>query len=88
MPGNVIDTSAARFSVGLLTDAEVLRAIDGHCVQAVLAGRAFTARPALLAEVGRRFAVVERDSLETLYLDRTHRCPTGTQAAGADPGSP
>lgn len=88
MPGNVIDTSAARFGVGLLTDGDVLRAVDAYCAQAVVAGRAFTGRPRLLAELGRRFAVVDRNPLETLYLDRTGPCLPNSRAAGDSPDSP
>ena len=88
MPGNLIDTSAARFGVGLLTERDVLRAVDSHCAQAVVAGRAFTRRPLLLAELARRYAVIDRNPLETLYFDRRLPCSADQEVARGSPDSP
>lgn len=74
MPGNVIDTSYTRFATGLLTDRELLNAVDLGCARAVVAGRSFTTRPRLLREFGRRFVVVERRPLGTFFFDRRVPC--------------
>ncbi|HEY6053622.1 MAG TPA: glycosyltransferase family 39 protein, partial [Gaiellaceae bacterium] len=55
MPGEVIDTAVLRFDSGYLSNADVLRAIDSHRVPVVVAGRSFLLRPALLAEIAKRF---------------------------------
>lgn len=74
MPGNVIDTSYTRFVTGLLTDRDVLHAVDVDCAKAVVAGRTFITRPHLLREFERRFAVVERHPLATVFFDRRVPC--------------
>ena len=53
VPGGFVDTAKLRFATGSLTDAEVIAALDG--VAAVVVGRSFTERPAILAAVRERF---------------------------------
>ena len=53
--GPLVDTATLRFETGSLTDAEVLRELERYDVRAVVAGRAFAARPALLRSLERRF---------------------------------
>jgi hypothetical protein len=53
VPGNYVDTASLRFDTGSLTQTEVLR--DAANVAALYAGRAFSERPALMAELRKRF---------------------------------
>ncbi|HZO97705.1 MAG TPA: hypothetical protein VFB42_10080 [Gaiellaceae bacterium] len=53
VPGRYVDTASLRFDTGSLTDAQVLR--DAERVSAVVAGRAFYARPALMRGLAAEF---------------------------------
>jgi 4-amino-4-deoxy-L-arabinose transferase-like glycosyltransferase len=66
MPGNVVDTAVLRFDAGYLDDEDVLVAAER--ADAVVAARAFRARPGLIAELARRFP--ERRQFEgvTVFL--------------------
>ena len=69
VPPDLVDTAKSRFLSGSLTDADVLRAIDGDPrVTAAVAGRAFSDRPELLAALRKRFAhETAFDSVVVLY---------------------
>jgi 4-amino-4-deoxy-L-arabinose transferase-like glycosyltransferase len=69
VPPSLVDTAKSRFLSGSLTDADVLRTIDGDPrVTAAVAGRAFSDRPELLAALRRRFAhETAFDSVVVLY---------------------
>ena len=54
--GPLVDTAVLRFQTGSLTDAEVVRELERRDVAAVVAGRSFRERPALMAELRRRYA--------------------------------
>ena len=63
--GPLVDTAVLRFETGSLTDAEVMRVLESWDVRAVVAGRAFAARPQLLRRARatlRRAAAGGRDS--------------------------
>lgn len=68
--GPLVDTAVLRFQTGSLTDAEVLRELERYDVRAVVAGRAFAGRPALLRELAARYARVRRVSDLRIYSDR------------------
>jgi hypothetical protein len=53
--GPLVDTATLRFETGSLTDAQVLRELERYDVRAVVAGRAFKARPALLHGLEARY---------------------------------
>lgn len=68
VPGALVDTARLRFETGSLSDADVVAALGG--AEAVVAGRSFTQRPALLAAIGGRFPVrLDRGGV-TVYLRR------------------
>jgi hypothetical protein len=66
VPGQLVDTSFVRLGTGSLTDAEILEELDG--VRAVIVGREFADRQALLRELDARYPErVSQDGV-TLYL--------------------
>lgn len=67
-PGRLVDTAFLRFESGLLTDQQVLDVIDRDHIRAVVAARAFKARPGLLAELARRFPTRLDQGGLTIYL--------------------
>ena len=67
-PGRLVDTAFLRFDSGLLTDQQVLDVIERDHVRAVVAGRAFRARPELLAALARRFPTRLDHGGLTIYL--------------------
>ena len=52
--GPLVDTAVLRFETGSLTNAEVLRELDAYDVRAVVVGRAFRRRPALVDGIAER----------------------------------
>lgn len=56
MPGQLIDTSIARIAYEDLTPAGVLRIVDDTRPTAVIVGRMFQTKPAIVAGVRRRYA--------------------------------
>jgi 4-amino-4-deoxy-L-arabinose transferase-like glycosyltransferase len=70
--GPLVDTARLRFQTGSLTDATVLRDLEAYNVQAVVAGRAFAGRPALLRLLEERYGPPRRvDDDLAVYLRRT-----------------
>jgi 4-amino-4-deoxy-L-arabinose transferase-like glycosyltransferase len=68
VPGALVDTARLRFETGSLSDADIVAALGG--AEAVVAGRSFTQRPALLAAIAGRFPVrLDRGGV-TVYLRR------------------
>jgi hypothetical protein len=53
MPGQLVDTGFVRLGTGSLTDAKILEELEG--VRAVVVGRTFRSRPALLRELAARY---------------------------------
>jgi hypothetical protein len=53
VPGKYVDTASLRFDNGSLTEAEILR--DADRIAALFAGRAFLARPTLMAALPKHF---------------------------------
>ena len=53
--GPLVDTAVLRFETGSLTDADVMRELERYGVVAVVAGRAFKTRPALLRRLEARY---------------------------------
>lgn len=53
--GPLVDTARLRFQTGSLTDDKVLSALERYDVRAVVAGRAFAERPALMRALARRY---------------------------------
>ena len=53
--GPLVDTARLRFQTGSLTDAKVLAELEAYDVRAVVAGRAFAGRPALLRALEQRY---------------------------------
>jgi hypothetical protein len=69
--GLLVDTALLRFETGSLTDAEVLRELEEWKVRAVVAGRAFTTRPALLRGLEARYGTPRQVAAGILlFLDR------------------
>jgi Dolichyl-phosphate-mannose-protein mannosyltransferase len=66
LPGQMVDTSFVRLANGSLTDAEILEELDG--VRAVVVGREFTSRPALVSELAERYPEQVSESGVTIYL--------------------
>ena len=58
--GPLVDTAVLRFETGSLTNAEVMRTLESWKVRAVVAGRAFAARPQLLQALERRYGPPRR----------------------------
>jgi hypothetical protein len=58
--GPLVDTAVLRFETGSLTDAEVMRDLERYGVVAVVAGRAFRTRPALLRRLEARYGPPRR----------------------------
>jgi 4-amino-4-deoxy-L-arabinose transferase-like glycosyltransferase len=66
VPGQVVDTSFVRLGTRSLTEAEILEELDG--VRAVVVGREFATRPALVSKLAERYPEqVSRDGV-TIYL--------------------
>jgi hypothetical protein len=66
VPGQLVDMSFVRLGTGSLTEAEILRELEG--VRAVVVGREFRNHPALLREIAARYPQrLERDGI-TIYL--------------------
>jgi hypothetical protein len=68
IPGQLVDTSAARLESGFLTPAEVLRLLDRKHVRAVVVGRVFARYPKLVTGIERRFPRREARASVTVYL--------------------
>ena len=66
VPGQVVDTSFVRLATGSLTDAEILEELDG--VRAVVVGREFASRPALVSELAERYPEQISEDGVTIYL--------------------
>lgn len=73
-PGVLVDIADLRIATGLLTEARILREIDEQCVEAVVVARALTTRPALVAEIARRFRHREAMPGGVLFHGRLHSC--------------
>jgi hypothetical protein len=67
LPGVLVDTSLVRLSTPSLPPAKVLTVIDREHIRAVFAGRSFTAQPAILAGLARRFGEPRRLGAARLY---------------------
>lgn len=66
VPGQLVDSSFVRLGTGSLTDGEILEALEG--APAVVVGRLFAERPALLAALRERYPTrLDIDGV-TLYL--------------------
>ena len=68
--GPLVDTAVLRFQTGSLTDEEVLRELDAGDVVAVVIGRAFLSRPALLAGIRARYRAVEQQRGISVWVRR------------------
>ena len=66
VPGQLVDTSFVRLATGSLTDAEILEELDG--VRAVVVGREFASRPALVSELAERYPEQVSEDGVTIYL--------------------
>jgi len=66
--GPLVDTAVLRFQTGSLTDAEVVRELDTNGVRAVVAGRAFAHRPALLRVLEERYGPPQPSEGELLFF--------------------
>jgi Dolichyl-phosphate-mannose-protein mannosyltransferase len=71
--GPLVDTAVLRFETGSLTDAKVLRELERNDVRAVLAGRSFAARPALMAALERRYGAPRTIDGNALFLSGGRR---------------
>jgi hypothetical protein len=70
VPGQLVDSSFVRLGTESLTDAEILTELDRNDVRAVVVGRLYAERPALLAALRERYPRrVERSGV-TIYLAR------------------
>ncbi len=67
--GPLVDTAMLRFETGSLTDAEVMRVLERWDVRAVVAGRAFAARPQLLDALERRYGAPRRVAGIPVYAE-------------------
>ncbi len=68
--GPLVDTANLRFQTGSLTAAEVLRELDEGSVEAVVVGRSFLRRPAVLAGIRDRYRRVEQDGGVSVWVRR------------------
>ncbi len=75
LPGQLVDTSLARFSAASLTDAGVLRLLDRDRIRVVVAGRAFLFRSELLRQLERRYREVARVPEAVVYVRRASVSP-------------
>ena len=66
VPGQLVDTSFVRLGTGSLTDAEILEELEG--VRAVVVGREFANRPALIRELAARYPEQVSQDGVTIYL--------------------
>ena len=66
VPGQLVDTSFVRLGTGSLTDSEILEELEG--VRAVVVGREFADRPALIRELAARYPEQVSQDGVTLYL--------------------
>jgi hypothetical protein len=69
-PGPLVDTAVLRFANGSLSPDDVLRTLDGHRVAAVVAGRAFTEQPRVLAGILDRYTPLATRRGMTVYVRR------------------
>ncbi len=67
LPGVLADTSLVRLSTPSLPPAKVLTVIDREHIRAIVAGRSFTAQPAILAGLTRRFGEPRRFGAARFY---------------------
>ncbi len=68
VPGQLVDTSSVRLGIGSLTDAEILSTLARNRVRAIVVGRTFEDRPALVHALRARYPrTIERGGI-TLYL--------------------
>jgi hypothetical protein len=75
LPGQLVDTSLARFGAGSLTDAGVLRLLDRDRIRVVVAGRAFLLRSELLRQLELRYREVARLPEAVVYVRRASVSP-------------
>ncbi len=68
--GPLVDTAVLRFQTGSLTDDEVMKVLEEYDVRAVVAGRAFAARPALLERIGSEYTLLDEGAPIRLYVAR------------------
>ena len=68
--GPLVDTAVLRFQTGSLTDEEVMRVLEERNVTAVVAGRAFAERPALLEMLAARYTWARGPRSLRIYSDR------------------
>lgn len=66
VPGQLVDSSFVRLGTGSLTDAEILEALEG--VPAVVVGRLYAERPALLAALRKRYPRQVTNEGVTIFL--------------------
>lgn len=74
VPGPLVELGRLRFETRMATPALVLKTIDSWCVQAVVAGRAFTDEPAIIAGLKVRFDRVVKASDAYVYLKPRRPC--------------
>jgi hypothetical protein len=68
VPGQLVDSSFVRLDYGALTQPEILDALDRDGVRAVVVGRLWAERPALMAALRERYPTrLERNGI-TIYL--------------------
>jgi 4-amino-4-deoxy-L-arabinose transferase-like glycosyltransferase len=68
--GPLVDTANLRFQTGSLTPEEVLRELERGEVDAVVVGRAFRTRPAVLAGIRARYRRIGADGPVTVWVRR------------------
>ena len=70
VPGQLVDTSYVRLGTDSLTDAKILSTLERGAIRAVVVGRLYGDRPALVRALRARYPTrLERDGI-TLYLSR------------------
>ncbi len=70
LPGELVDTSFARFAAGSLTNREVVRLLEQDHVRVVVAGRAFYARAGLRQWIERHYKEVTRRPGAVIFVRR------------------
>jgi 4-amino-4-deoxy-L-arabinose transferase-like glycosyltransferase len=68
VPGRLIDSSFVRLGTGSLTETEILEELERNEVRAVVVGREFANRPALVRELAARYPQRVRAEGITIYL--------------------
>lgn len=68
VPGQLIDSSYVRLGTGALTDAAILEELERGPIQAVVVGRLYTERPALVEALHARYPTRLSSGGVTLYL--------------------